>query len=1283
MAEEKLSKHSTAIIHTDEGVDNQCDDIIDENRDQRLAKLEECLLDPKSDLNLDGLLDCVQALVTDFNHSSLRRIKNIDLFLQKYEKYYDLIVNCRMKPDDFDVLKTIGSGAFGEVKLVRQKFTKKIYAMKILSKFEMIKRSDSYFSEEKFIMAHANSEWIVKLHFAFQTTTHLFMVMDYMPGGDLVNLMSKYDIPEKWAKFYCAEVILALEAIHSMGFVHRDVKPDNMLLDHRGHLKLADFGTCMRMDDNGLVHSDTAVGTPDYISPEVLKSQSDRECYGRECDYWSVGVFLYEMLIGDTPFYAESLVGTYGKIMDHKNHLHFPDDVEISKEAQNLICALLTDRQVRLGRKGISEVSVHAFFQNEQWNFENIQNCIAPVIPDPSDDDDFNFNANRNDLRKEKEHFPEPRAFAGNHIPFIGFTYSGDQKLLSRKFHHHSHHHSSNVQSVLIGDDEIDISNKMTLLEKEKLKIVESNEELDHKFRISMMEIEKHKETIDSLHNEKAYLEKHLNTLRQNLIQVQANLNQERESKQLVDQTLIEFKKKFETEKKQWIRTQFSLTEKSTKLGKKINLLTEMLQKEKDNCSRETMKISELHSTIRNQEIMIEEFKNKVSMFEKISECKEKDIAAMREELNKASISLNNYKNKIKQLENQAKFYVQEKNRIETKSFQNVSNNNNNNPMTADKRSPLILPTTTNYITDQNENITNYSNNASSGDIFKELIDDQLANSTNKSDVSSLRLMLEKEIFERQQLETIVRAKDQEIDGLRIDRTQLQQQVESLEKDRSFIEIETNEERESVNKQYRDDDLDLIEMKHLVEKLEIADVENQNSKRQYDEAQKIVKKLNIDLNELKIRFETEHCFSEIYKNQLNEISEELNEKVNEINKLNREKQDTLQEIEHLKNKLKSHINVECTAQERVSALENEKLELEMELSEMKKQISLTKKEYENIVEALRNHENELCRNVEMMKKENTELDMKLASISKDIDNLNQLKKETETLTKQFQQEKLLKEQAVNKLAEIMNRRDMNFNDKKAKSSIVMDLKKKEKECRKLQQELNSERESCNQKIARAQKEFNEIQASLQEETQQKVRLQMELAAKEAELEQLRRKNLSPSSEENLSSSLLPLTSDSLNSSSQNSVLPVSISSSSATSIETTEENRLEGWLSIPNKQNIRRHGWRKQYVVVSSRKIIFYHNELDKAKADPTLILDLSKLFHVRSVSQGDVIRADAKEIPRIFQLLYAGEGESRKPSDNLYQSESNPTKDVSVFNLTSMFFSSQKRVLSFFFSSH
>jgi serine/threonine protein kinase len=171
----------------------------------------------------------------------------------------------RLKADDFEQIKVIGRGAFGEVQLVRHVQSRCVYAMKLLSKSEMvsargfptgmnrsrlqIKRADSaFFWEERDIMAHADSDWIVRLHYAFQDARFLYMVMEYMPGGDLVNLMSKYDVSEKWARFYTAELVLALDAIHGLGYIHRDVKPDNMLISWSGHVKLADFGTCVRLN---------------------------------------------------------------------------------------------------------------------------------------------------------------------------------------------------------------------------------------------------------------------------------------------------------------------------------------------------------------------------------------------------------------------------------------------------------------------------------------------------------------------------------------------------------------------------------------------------------------------------------------------------------------------------------------------------------------------------------------------------------------------------------------------------------------------------------------------------------------------------------------------------------------------------------------------------------------------------------------------------------------------------------------------------------------------------
>ncbi|XP_010010380.1 PREDICTED: rho-associated protein kinase 1-like [Nestor notabilis] len=209
--------------------------------------------------------------------------------------------------------------------------------------------------------------------------------------------------------------------------------------------------------------------------------------------------------------------------------------------------------------------------------------------------------------------------------------------------------------------------------------------------------------------------------------------------------------------------------------------------------------------------------------------------------------------------------------------------------------------------------------------------------------------------------------------------------------------------------------------------------------------------------------------------------------------------------------------------------------------------------------------------------------------------------------------------AVNKLAEIMNRKDFKIDRKKAN---MQDLRKKEKENRKLQLELNQEKEKFNQMVVKYQKEVNEMQAQLAEESTYRNELQMQLDSKESDIEQLRRKILD---------------------------LQQGMDSTSVASLQADEmdgnlsESRLEGWLSIPNKGNIKRHGWKKQYVVVSSKKILFYNDEKDKDQSNPSMVLDIDKLFHVRPVTQGDVYRAETEEIPKIFQILYANEGECRK----------------------------------------
>ncbi|KRZ85489.1 Serine/threonine-protein kinase [Trichinella sp. T8] len=312
--------------------------------------------------------------------------------LAQKESSYLRLKRQKMAPSMFERLKTIGVGAFGEVVLVRRKDTDTLFAMKVLRKFDVLKRNQAaHVKAERDILSEADNEWVVKLYYSFQDRDSLFFIMEYIPGGDMMTLLIKKGIfSENLARFYIAELVCAVESVHRLGFIHRDIKPDNILIDRDGHIKLTDFGLCTGLrwthdrkyyrdrqsDDEQEVDYDdwsssvglgtssphdqvlvvrqqkqhqhrkalSLVGTPNYIAPEVLL----RTGYTRLCDWWSVGVILYEMVVGQPPFLADTPEQTQAKVINWRQCLHIPVEAHLSVEVVDLILRLCCSVEHRL-----------------------------------------------------------------------------------------------------------------------------------------------------------------------------------------------------------------------------------------------------------------------------------------------------------------------------------------------------------------------------------------------------------------------------------------------------------------------------------------------------------------------------------------------------------------------------------------------------------------------------------------------------------------------------------------------------------------------------------------------------------------------------------------------------------------------------------------------------------------------------------------------------------------------------------------------------------------------
>ncbi|EPQ59394.1 serine/threonine protein kinase [Gloeophyllum trabeum ATCC 11539] len=295
-----------------------------------------------------------------------------------------------LTPRDFEFLKLIGRGTFGKVFQVRKKDTKRIYAMKVLSKKEIIAKKEvaHTIGERKILQRSLECPFLVGLKFSFQTDTDLYLVTDFKSGGELFwHLQKETRFSEERARFYVAELTLALEHLHKYDIVYRDLKPENILLDATGHVALCDFGLSkpdLRSDEL----TTTFCGTTEYLAPEVLL---DEHGYSKLVDFWSLGVLLFEMCCGWSPFYAEDTQVMYKNICFGK--IRFPKGV-IGEEGKQFVKGLLNrNPKHRLGaQRDAAELKEHPFFASIDWDAlarKQVTPPFKPVVE--SDDSTANF----------------------------------------------------------------------------------------------------------------------------------------------------------------------------------------------------------------------------------------------------------------------------------------------------------------------------------------------------------------------------------------------------------------------------------------------------------------------------------------------------------------------------------------------------------------------------------------------------------------------------------------------------------------------------------------------------------------------------------------------------------------------------------------------------------------------------------------------------------------------------------------------------------------------------
>jgi serine/threonine protein kinase len=309
---------------------------------------------------------------------------SVNEFVDKQE---DNPLGIKLSFSDFDKLKVLGKGSFGEVLLVQLKANKKYYAMKILIKKQVkLRHQEVHTKAERDLMVRINCPFIVNIKFAFQDNIKLYIITEFMQGGEMFfHLHKEKRFSNEKTRFYIIELILAIEFLHKNKMLYRDLKPENIMIDSNGHIKLTDFGLS-KMVKKQKQKVFTICGTPQYLAPEILSDDG----YDNSVDWWSLGCVMYEMLVGKAPFRIPK--GSYLSADLYKKKITIPEF--ITDEAKDLISNLLIPnpkKRLGYGPDGAKKIKEHPYFEGINWDDAWNKKLEPPFVPNLRDETDLKY----------------------------------------------------------------------------------------------------------------------------------------------------------------------------------------------------------------------------------------------------------------------------------------------------------------------------------------------------------------------------------------------------------------------------------------------------------------------------------------------------------------------------------------------------------------------------------------------------------------------------------------------------------------------------------------------------------------------------------------------------------------------------------------------------------------------------------------------------------------------------------------------------------------------------